>query len=474
LSVEIKVLGDRLVGYKLREIAPECKFSRELQFEVLEHVLPVAQIKAVLAREGRLGQRERKLNMVVTVLLLIVMHFYSHMSQGEAMRKASKGLRYIWPNWEYAMAGASALSYRRYQLGARPLVALFQQVCQPLATPATEGAFLFGLRLMAIDGTVEDVADSPANAAVFGRHHGDRGDSAFPQVKGVYLVECGTHAIIDAGFWPCHTSERVGGFRLLRSVGPGMLVMWDRGFHDFDMVAQAHATGAEVLARLPSHVKLKPVCTGADGSFCAYLRPSAYQRRKNGTQLLVRIIQYTIKDPALPGFGETHRLVTSLLDAERFPARDLACAYHERWEIELVIDEIDTHQRLTGRPLRSLKPVGVIQELYALLIAHYVLRTLMHQAAVYAAIDPDRISFVHTLEVLRDAIAEFQMTARQLLPDLFNRLWRDIARHLLPARRHRTNPRVVKRKMSNFRLKRAEHANWPQPSMPFREAVAII
>jgi hypothetical protein len=327
---------------------------------------------------------------------------------------------------------------------------------------------------MALDGTVEDIADTPANAAVFGRHHGDRGDSAFPQVQGVYLAECGTHAIVDAGFWPCRTSERVGGFRLLRSLGPGMLIMWDRGFHDFDMVAQAHVTGAEVLARLPSHVTLKPVRICADGSFCAYLRPSDYQQRKNGTQLLVRVIQYTIKDPALPGFGETHRLVTTLLDAERYPALDLACAYHERWEIELVIDEIDTHQRLTGRPLRSLKPVGVIQELYALLIAHYALRSLMHHAALHAAIDPDRISFVHALELLRDAIPEFQMTARHLLPDLLKRLCRDIVRHLLPERRHRTNPRVVKRKMSNFRLKRPEHASWPQPSMPFRDAVVVI
>lgn len=462
------------MGYKVREIVAERKFSQELELEVLEQVLPVATIEAVLASEDRFEQRERKLNMVVTVLMLVVMHFYSHVSMGEVMRKASRGLRYVWWDPDYEMAGASALSYRRYQLGARPLAVLFHQVCQPLATPETPGAFLFGLRLMAIDGTVEDVADTSANVAAFGRHHGDRGDSAFPQVQGVYLVECGTHAVVDAGFWPCHTSERVGGVRLLRSVGPGMLVMWDRGFYAFDMVAHAHATGAEVLARIPSHVVLKPVRTCADGSFWAYIYPSDSRRRKGGTHLLVRVVQYTIKDPALPGYGETHRLVTTLLDPASCPALDLACAYHERWEVELVIDEIDTHQRLAGRPLRSLKPVGVIQELYALLIAHYALRYLMHQAALRTDLDPDRISFVHALEVLRDAIPEFQMTARHLLADLFQRLWRDIARHPLPKRRHRTNPRVVKRKMSKFRLKRPEHVCSPQPSMPFREAVVVI
>jgi hypothetical protein len=400
------------MGYKLREIEAERKFSQELKLEVLEQVVPLEMIKAVIASEGRTEERERKLNMAVTVLFLIVMHFYSDLSMGKAMRKASKGLRYIWPDPDYDVGGASALSYRRYQLGAQPLVTLFHRVCQPMATEDTPGAFLFGLRLMAIDGTVEDVTDTPANVAVFGRHHGDRGDSAFPQVQGVYLVECGTHAVVDAGFWPCRTSERVGGFRLLRSVGPGMLVMWDRGFYDFDMLAKAHAIGAEVLARVPSHVILKPVRTFRDGSFWVNLCPSDYQRRKNGTHLLVRVVQYTIKDPALPGYGETHRLVTTLLDAERYPALDLACAYHERWEIELVIDEIDTHQRLAGRPLRSLKPVGVIQELYALLISHYALRHLMLQAAHSMGLDPDRISFVDLLIARQSPNLQSHMSTR--------------------------------------------------------------
>jgi hypothetical protein len=246
---------------------------------VLEQALPVATIQTVLTREGRMGQRKRKLNMVLTVLLLIVQHIYSNLSQREAMRKTSKGLRYVWPAPEYVVAGASALSLSAVSTGARPLAALFREICRPLATAETPGAFLFGLRLMAINGMVEDEADTPANVTAFGRHHGDRGDSAFHQMQGVYLVECGTHAVTDTGFWPCHVSERHGGFRLLRAVGPGMLLMWDRSFHDFDMAAQAHATGAEILARVPSQLILKPVQTFADGSFTAYLTPSAYQRR---------------------------------------------------------------------------------------------------------------------------------------------------------------------------------------------------
>lgn len=462
------------MGYRLRQFDAESKFSDELHLEAIGRAVPMAEIKAALQETGVREARVRKLNMVAVMLLTIVMNIYTRLSIGEAMRKLAHGLRFVWPDPDYPVPKDSAVVYRRYQLGAAPLVALFHRVCRPMATPDTPGAFLFGLRLMAIDGTTEDVPDTPANLAAFGRHHGDRGNSAFPQLQGVYLAECGTHAIVDAGFWPCHTSERVGGFRMLRSLEPGMLIMWDRGFHDYDMFVKAQKQGAEVLSRLPSHVKPQPVRTLPDGSRLAYLYPSDYQRRKREERLLVRIVEYTILDPALPGYGERHRLVTTLLDPEVCPALDLACAYHERWEIEVVIDEVDSHQRLAGRPLRSQKPVGVIQELYGLLVAHYAIRFLMHEAALQADIDPDRISFVHALNVIHDAIPEFQMTAPEQLPQLYTRLLRDIADDLLPKRRLRSTPRVVKRKMSNFHLKRAEHRSWPQPTLSFRQAVGLI
>lgn len=461
--------------YRLREFDAESKFASELSLEAIDRAVPMSEIKAVLQETGSHEIRERKLNLVVVVLLTIAMSIYTHLSIGRVMQKIARGLRFVWAEPDWRVANDSAITYRRYQLGAQPLVALFHRVCRPMATPQTPGAFLFGLRVMAIDGTVEDAPDTPENARVFGRQHGSRGDSAFPQVRGVYLAECGTHAVVDAGFWPYATCERVGAFRLLRSVVPGMLVMWDRGLHDFDMLVAVRQRGGQVLSRLPSFVNPQRVRTLADGSYLADLRPSDYQRRKAGERLQVRIIEYTITDPTLPGYGERHRLVTTLLDVKTYPALDLACAYHERWEIELVIDEMDTHQRLAGRPLRSLKPVGVIQELYGLLIAHYAVRFLMHEAALQAGVDPDRVSFVRALHVLHDAIPEFQMTPPEQHAQLFARLLRDIAADLLPERRLRTNPRVVKRKMSNFHLKRPEHRQWPQPtSRSFRQAVAVI
>jgi len=462
------------MGYRLRDVDALRKFSSSLSVDAITQAIPPALITTVLQAAGVQEQRERKLTMSAIVLLLISMNIYTHLALDGVLRKLAQGLRFIWPDPDYAVATAAAITYRRYHLGARPLVALFHHVCQPLATPQTQGAFLFGLRVMAIDGTVENVADTPANAASFGRHSGPRGQSAFPQLRCIYLAECGTHAIVDAGIWPIHTSERVGGRRLLRSVSAGMLVLWDRGFHDFDMLVGAVQHGAQVLGRLPAHVHPKHVQTLPDGSYLAHLFPSDYQRRKQGECLLVRIVTYTITDAALPGYGEQHRVVTTLLDEGVAPALEVACAYHERWEIELIIDEVDTHQRLVAGTLRSRKPIGVIQEVYALLLAHYVVRSLMHAAALQADVDPDRLSFVHALEVLQAAIPEFQMVAPEQLPQLYQRLLHDIAAKRVPDRRARANPRVVKRKMSNFRLKRAEHLRPPKPAGAFRDAVSIV
>jgi hypothetical protein len=213
----------------------------------------------------------------------------------------------------------------------------------------------------------------------------------------------------------------------------------------------------------------------ADDSILASLYPSDPQRRKRGEPLVVRLIESTLTDPALPGDGEVHRLVTTRLDPSVAPALELGCADHERWEIELLMDETDTHQRLSDRPLRSRKPLGVIQELYGLLIAHEAIRFLMHEAAVQHELEPDRLSFGHALEVIRDAMAEFQMVRAEEWPRLSQRLLEDIvADGKLPKRRRRSNPRVVKRKMSKWRLKRPEHNNWPKPTRPFCEAVAFI
>jgi hypothetical protein len=462
------------MGFRVREIEAESNFCRHLTLEALRPVIAPEAIRAVLAEQPFPAQRLRKLSLEATVWLVIAMNLFAQSSLGAVLAKITRGLRLLCLEAEDQLPRDSAITYRRYQLGVRPLVTLFRRLCRPMGLPQTPGAFLFGLRLMALDGSVEDAPDTPENVAYFGRAAGDRGDSAFAKVQAVYLCECGTHAVVDAGFWPISTSERVGGFRLLRSLGPGMLLLWDRGFHDFDMFHAVVARKAHVLSRLSASLKPHFVRALPDGSQLAWLQPSEPKRRQAGERLLVRIITYTFTDPALPGAGQVHRLATTLLDPQQYPALALVCAYHERWEIEVTIDEMQTHQRLAGRPLRSKKPVGVLQELYGLLLAHYAVRFLMHEAALQAGVDPDRISFVHAVEVIRDAVHDFQLAAPELLPRLYRRLLRDLAARPLPPRRPRSNPRVVKRKMSKFHLKRPCHHRWPQPARPFREAVALI
>src|SRR5258706_14471842 len=461
------------MGFMIREIDTERTFSSALTVDALRRALPPDAITRAIAQEGVGEVRERRLTMALIVWLVIALHLYPTVSIGGVLAKLARGLRFIWTDPSIVLPTDSAIAYRRSQLGARPIVAVFKQVCQPIATAQTRGAWLFGLRAMAIDGTTEDVPDTPANAAAFGRHTATRGASAFPQVQGVYLVEWATWVVTVAVLWPCHTSERRGGFRVLRSVRRGMLVMWDCGFHDFDMVVAVRKRKAHVLSRLPSGVKPLPLRTLPDGSVLAYLLPSEDARRRRGERILVRVVTYTITDPALVGYGEVHRVITTLLNPRLASALELVCGYHERWEIELVIDEIDTHQRLVGRSLRSLTPLGVIQELYGVLLAHYAVRTLMHEAALVADVDPDRLSFVHALEIVRDAVPEFQSVApaQQRMP--YERMLHDISTRHLPPRRPRSNARVVKRKMSNFLLKRPEHYQPPKPQGVFRDAVLI-
>jgi hypothetical protein len=253
-----------------------------------------------------------------------------------------------------------------------------------------------------------------------------------------------------------------------------MLVMWDRGLHSYDRFVCARERGAHVLARIPAHLTPRRLRRLADGTWLVFLAPSDYGRRRAGEGLVLRLIEYTLDDPARPGHQEIHRLITSLLDPALYSALDLCCAYHARWEEEVTFDEVEIHQQRADTLLRSQKPLGVLQELYALLIAHYAVRFLMHQAACEAGIAPTRLSFTRALHLIGESVHDFVFIGEKGHPQLFARLLRDLAQQRLPERRRRSNPRVVKRKMSNFPLKRAEHRRISQPTKPFREAVALI
>jgi hypothetical protein len=457
----------------IRQVEKNAKFTDEVRLEALENAIPYAMVESVVRDHNLSRQRKRKLSAEMGLLLSIAMNLLSNLSLGQVLMKLVQGLRFAWPEADLVPASKGAICQLRYEMGAEAIVDLFHRICTPMTDENTPGAFLFGLRLMALDGTDETIADTPENVMAFGRHTSGRGDAGYPQVKAVILEEVGSHGVVDAGFWPIHTGERLGGYRLLRSVGEGMLVMWDTGFHSFEMIQRTQARKAHFLGRLPASVKLVPVSSLPDGSRLVYLTRWDHNGHSQ-ERILVRLIEYTFTDPALPGAEERRRLITDLLDWRSCPALTLAQAYHERWEIEITIDETDTHQRLAFHPLRSQKPVGVIQELYGLLLAHYAVRKVMLDAAQEAGLDPDQMSFINTLHLITAAIPEFQQTSCRDHPALYHRLLEDVARFRLPPRKPRINPRVVKRKMSNFDRKRPENAHLPQPKLSLEDAIQIL
>lgn len=457
----------------IREIAAHEPLSAHLALDALEEIIPLPAIHDVIALHRVQEERDRKLSAAVTLILCIAMNLYAHEAVPAVFRRLVRGVRWLWPEPQELSISKSAISQARYRLGAKPLVSLFHRICQPLATAATPGAFLFGLRLMAVDGSLLDLADTPANVAAFGRRRSSRGRSAWPQALLVGLCECGTHALCDAGLWPYNYAEERGVRRLLRSVTPGMLILSDMGLHSFDLLVATRARGAHVLNRVPSHVKPPVLSTLADGTQLVQLRPSDGKRRRRGEHVVLRLIRYTLDDPNRPGHRQEHRLITSLLDPTQAPAEELIVAYHSRWEFELTVDEVATHQRPV-RPLRSKHPVGVVQEVYGLLLAHYLIRAVMVEAAATASLPPTRLSFLESLRLIREALPDFQRTAPHDHPIIYQALLADLVAAALPPRANRINPRVVKQKMSKFRVKGPQHRAWPQPTKPFRDAIFLL
>jgi hypothetical protein len=375
----------------------------------------------------------------------------------------------------------SSLCLARQRLGLAPVRRLFELVVRPLATLATRGAFHRDLRLVAIDGTVLNVPDSPANAQAFGRCGGGRGDSAFPQVRKLSLVETGTHAelaFVVRGVKGAGCGETSMAPALFKHLHAGMLLLWDRGFFSFSLWKQALARGVEILGRVPKNAVLNSIAALSDGSHLAKIYPCPSMRNRDEGGIVVRVIRYTIDDPQRVGHQQEHILITTLLDEQLDSARDLVILYHERWEIELVFDEQKTHHdpRRAEKPanLRSETPLGVLQEIYALALAHYALRKVMHDAAVHTNQDPDRLSFVGCLHILRTRMPEcVGMTPEELTRWYQTLLW-EMGEERTEPRRNRINPRVVKQKMSKFAKKQPKHRPIPPLTKTLEESIVVF
>jgi hypothetical protein len=383
------------------------RLSDHISIGVLTRVFPPDLVDRVVAGAGRTEVRHRLLPARVVVYYVLGLALFSQASYEEVMRELVEGLSWA-SGWSqsWSVPTKAALSRARARLGAEPLRALFSEVAVPLATAQTRGAWYRDWRLMSIDGTCIDVADTPANEAEFGRPGTGRGEGAgaFPQVRLVGLAECGTHALTGAAMGACSTGETTLTRDLLGSLHKGMLVLADRNFYSFELWNEARATGADLLWRTKAGHVLRPHEQLPDGSWLARLRRfSNYHMR--GTDVVVRVIDYAVDDPGRPQAEPRYRLITTILDPAAAPAAGLAALYPQRWEFETALDELKTHQRGPRVVLRSKMPDGVRQEIYGYLCVYYAVRWLMHAVALEADADPDRLSFTRTLRAARRSTA---------------------------------------------------------------------
>ena len=385
-------------------------------FQAIETAIPIDLIEQTIGDTQAKQERKRKLPSELVVCLVIAMSLWSNDSMGTVLKNLVNGLSRQWTKLGkyWRVPNSASISEARQRVGCRVMSQLFARTVRPLATPETPGAFLGGLRVMAVDGTVLDVPDSTTNAKVFG-YPGSRPGTraAFPKVRLVMLVEAGTHLIVDALMSPYRVGERVRVKKLLRSVTQGMLLMWDRGLHSYVMVQQTLKQECDYLGRVPANVKFSVEQVLDDGSYLSWIYPDGKSKKKGAQPIQVRVIEYSIDVDEQP---QTYRLITSLRDTVLFPALLLAAEYHQRWEIENTIDELKTHLNGRKTPIRSLKPREVVQEIYGWLLGHYAIRCLMFTAAQEAGISPLRLSFTGTLKVIQRAIPDFQDLQPQQLP----------------------------------------------------------
>jgi hypothetical protein len=390
----------------IAELPRGSRITDYISLGVVAKTFPVDTVKSILEATGRSSRRQRELPAHVVVYYVIALALYMQSSYREVLRCLLEGIQWLrHPSVRVKVTGKSGISQARTRLGVEPLQQLHDQTVRPIAVEATKGAWYRGRRVVSLDGSTLDVADEDANDKAFGRPLAQRGKSAFPQIRFVSLVENGTHVLFGSQMGGYGTSEMALAKGMLPWLGQDMLCLADRYFFSFELWQQARAAGAELLWRVRKNLRL--VCEQPldDGSYLSRIYPSGQDRKRNSNGVVVRVIDYRLEGVA--GAEPIYRLVTTILDPVKAPAPELAALYPERWEIETALDELKTHLRGARIVLRSKTPDLVRQEFYGLLMAHFAIRGLMHEAALKADEDPDRLSFVHAVRVVRRKIPSF-------------------------------------------------------------------
>ena len=384
---------------------------------VITKTFPLKRVRCVLAATGKASQRERDLPAHVVVYYAIALGLYLHSSYREVLRCLLEGVQWLLdPAVALKVAGNSGISQARTRLGWEPLRQLHDEVVKPIAVAATKGAWYRGLRLVSVDGSTLEVADESANSKAFGRPGASRGQSAFPQLRFVSLVENGTHVLFGTQMGPYSSGEITLAKAVVSALRKGMVCLADRQFFGFELWQQARATGADLLWRIKISARLPREQQLADGSYLSRIYRTDSDRRHQRNALSVRVIEYRLQ--GVSDAEPIYRLLTSLLDPAQAPATELAALYHERWEIETALAELKTHLRGAKIVLRSKTPDLVRQEFYGLMMAHFAVRGLMHETALKADTDPDQLSFLHAVRVIRRKLAAFNAIPPSAAEDL--------------------------------------------------------
>lgn len=387
------------------ELPSGTRITDYISLGVVTKTFPLDTIQAVLRDTERASVRHRDLPTHVTVYYVIALALYMRASYREILRCLTEGLQWLGPDVTLKVTGKSGISQARTRLGWQPVKQLHDEIVKPIATESTRGAWYKKWRLISLDGSTLDVADEKENEQVFGRPSSSRGNSAFPQLRFVSLVENGTHVLFGTKMGGVRTGEITLTKGVVPSLCLGMLCLADRNFYGFELWSQAKSTGADLLWRVKKNLRLPCEKRLPDGSYLSRVYASAKDQRHERNGVVVRVIEYKLQ--GVPDSEPLYRLLTTILDHEAAPAKELAALYHERWEIETSIGELKTHLRGSKIVLRSKTPDLVKQEFYGLMMAHFAIRGLMHEAALKANEDPDRLSFLHAVRVVRRKMTHF-------------------------------------------------------------------
>jgi len=373
---------------------------------VVAKFVPVEKVREVLRQAKRESLRERDLPAHVVVYYVIALALYMRSSYREVLRCLLEGVQWLLdPSVKVKVAGKSGISQARSRLGSEPLQKLYEAVVGPMAQQQTRGAWYGSWRLVSLDGSTLDVGDTVENDEAFGRPGSQRGVSAFPKLRFVALLESGTHVLWSAQMDQYATGEVTLAARVVPSLRPGMLCLADRLFFSYKLWQQAANTKADLLWRVKADARLDVEQRLPDGSYLSHVYASRADRDRRRKGIAVRVIEYRLQ--GIKDAEPLYRVITTILDHDLAPAHELAALYHERWEIETALDELKTHLRGCQIVLRSKTPELVKQEFYGLLLAHYAIRGLMHEAALKADQDPDRLSFLHTVRVVQRRMSRY-------------------------------------------------------------------